>query len=336
MPRVITSKTVLAEHRPRIDAFLAERRLAVEWLHLPADYAHRLPDAERARIDVGFLTRDVRFSETGLACFIDTLSAAPNLGWIHFSSSGVSQHTWTHPLIAKGVVVSTSVGANADPVSQTCLMGLLMLARPARHWIDGQHRGAWNPVRGNAQPDDLAGQTAIVVGVGEIGGRVVRYLKMLGLRVIGLRRSSKRADDVADAIRPLADLPALLPGADWVILTCPSTDDTRRLMNAKTLALMKPTAHLINMSRGDVVDEAAVIDVLREKRIAGAYLDVYEVEPLPSDSPLWKLPNVILSPHNASASTGNDWRSILAFLENLERREKGEPLRHVWTPGSGE
>jgi phosphoglycerate dehydrogenase-like enzyme len=161
-----------------------------------------------------------------------------------------------------------------------------------------------------------------------VGRNLARYCQALGMKVIGVQRSPAKGGEPADAIAHPSEIGTLAANCDWLALTCPLTSETEGLISADVLARMKPTAHLINMSRGEVVDEAALIEALRAKRIAGAYLDVFMQEPLPANSPIWDLPNVLMSPHNAAASTGNDRRSALIFLENFRRYSRGEPLLH--------
>jgi phosphoglycerate dehydrogenase-like enzyme len=150
----------------------------------------------------------------------------------------------------------------------------------------------------------------------------------LEMKVIGLRRSPKREGDPVDEMHTLDRLPSLLPSCDWLVLACPYTKETHQLVNAKTLALMPKHAHLVNVARGAVCDEKALIAALQSKQIAGAYLDVFEKEPLPADSPLWDIPNVIVSPHNASASAGNDDRAARVFTENLKLYAAGKPMNN--------
>ena len=165
-----------------------------------------------------------------------------------------------------------------------------------------------------------------MVGVGAIGGRFARYAKMLGMKVVGVRRSPRHDEDVADSIVPPTELPRLLPECDWLVLTCPLTEETFHLLDAAKLAHMKKSAFVINVARGEVVDDAALIPALQENRIAGAYLDVFPQEPPAADSPVWKLPNLILSPHIAALSSGNQWRAIEIFMRNMARFSRGEQL----------
>ncbi len=156
---------------------------------------------------------------------------------------------------------------------------------------------------------------------------------MLGLHVIGVRRSPLRPEDPVDElIRPEA-LRSVLPRADFLVMTCPLTAATRNLVDAAALAALKPTASLINVARGEVVDEAALVAALERRALAGAYLDVYQHEPLPLESRLWDLPNVVMSPHNASSAQGNDGRATRCFIENIGRLARGEPLVNEYRLG---
>ena len=148
------------------------------------------------------------------------------------------------------------------------------------------------------------------------------------MHVIGVRRSPRRPEDPVHEMHTLAALPELLARCDWVVLACPLTPETRRIINAGTLARLPRGARLINVARGEVADESAVIAALRSGQLGGAYLDVFEKEPLPADSPLWNLPNAIVSPHNASASSGNDDRAMRIFLANLVKWAQGKPLQN--------
>ena len=325
MIHILWSQTAVDEFGSRVPDLLRDKGIDIKLVHVPDD-GSLPPPAVLEKVEAACTTRDVRFSEQRFKSFIDSVSAAPNLKWLHFHSSGISQHKWLPPIMARGVRVTSATGMNAEPVAQTGVMGLLMLARGAPRWIAGQAKREWTPSRGNEVPVDLEGQTAIIVGLGAIGARVAEFAKALRMRVIGIRRSPRRPDDSVDEIRTTADFKSLLPHADWVILCCPLTKETRHLVDAEAFRLMKPTARLVNIARGEVVDEAAMIEVLRERRIGGAFLDVFNEEPLPSSSPLWSLPNTIVTPHNAGAALGNEWRGAEFFVNNLERYARQQPM----------
>ena len=331
MTGVLLSKGTAARFGDGLAAAARESGLELRLLHLPDDPGARLDAQERARIEVAYLSRDWRFSDHYRA-FGDTVPACPNLKWVHFSSTGVDQHPFLPALFQRGVKVTSSIGSNGEPVAQTAICGLLMLARGFPHWWAAQGRHAWEPVRGEKAPRDLRGQSVLVIGLGTIGSAVARFCQALGMRVIGVRRNP-RPDDPVDEAHTLAALPELLPRCNWVVLACTHNDETHHLLNAKSLALLPKGARVVNVARGGMVDEPALIEALKSGHIDGAHLDVFEKEPLPPDSPLWDLPNVIITPHNAQASDGNDRRSAEIFFANLRQWARGKPLRNVAAPG---
>jgi phosphoglycerate dehydrogenase-like enzyme len=322
---MLLSKPIVRSFGAEIE--LAARTAGVEafFIHLPDDAKARLNADELASVHATFLTRDLRFSPQ-FEAFEHAMSATPNLRWIHFITSGMNPFPWIDPLLARGVRMSTSTGSNAEPVAQIALMGLLLMARRAHVWIRGQQQHKWLPHRGRDVPPDIAGQTVVIVGLGSVGSRAAHYARTLGLHVIGVRRSPRRPADPVDELVTPAELASVLPRADFLLMTTPLTPATRNLIDASALALLKPTCSFINVSRGEVVDERALVDALQRNALAGAYLDVYQQEPLPLDSALWDLPNVVMSPHNASSAQGNDARATRYFIENIGRLVRNEAL----------
>jgi phosphoglycerate dehydrogenase-like enzyme len=201
---------------------------------------------------------------------------------------------------------------------------LLRHARRLPEFEANQREHAWQRV----ECDELTGKTLVVVGVGGIGREVARLASAFGMRVLGVRRSPGPEPHV-EALYPPERLAEVLPQADYLVLACPLTRETRGLINAERLALLTPDAYLVNIARGGVVVEAALIEALRAGRLAGAALDVFEQEPLPPESPLWSLPNVIVTPHNSAASPRTLDRGAAIFLDNLRRFAANEPLRGV-------
>ncbi len=330
MTGMLLSKSFVAAHGKQLSEVARRIKLVPDVVHLPDDPNERLAAVDLDRIEVAMSTRDIRFSQL-YKSFGDTLTGARNLKWAHFHSTAIEQHPFVAPLLARGVKLTTSAGSNGEPVAQTAIASLLMLARGFPHWLDAQQRKSWEPTRGAAQPTDLRGQTLLVVGMGNIGIPVARFAQALGMHVIGIRRKPLAPGDPVDEMHALSELPELLPRCDWIVLACPLTPETRRIINARTLALLKKGAALINVARGGVCDEQAVIAALKSGQLRCAHLDVFETEPLPSDSPLWDMPNLILTPHNASASSGNDRRSAETFLLNLEKWVRGEALLNPHT-----
>ena len=325
MTGFLLSPTFVEQFGDHLAAAAAAAGIEPRVIHIPAGADSRLTPAELEDLEVAYLTRDFRFSEHYVA-FGESVSAAPNLKWVHFSSTGIDQHPWLQELIARGVRLTSSAGSNGEPVGQIAIAGMLMLARRFPRWLDSQRRRAWEPMRGAEVPPDLKGQTIVIVGLGTIGATIARFCQAIGMNVIGVRRSPLQPGDPVDEMHTVAEFPQVVRRADWVVLACPLTDETRHLLNERTLAALPDGAHVINVARGGCADEPALIAALGSGRLGGAYLDVFEKEPLPADSPLWDLPNVIVTPHNAQASAGNDTRAFEIFATNLSRLQRGEEM----------
>jgi D-2-hydroxyacid dehydrogenase (NADP+) len=297
-------------------------RIGAELLVLPADVAARLPDAECARAEIAFFSVDI-FPDYSRQ-FFSAVRKAPRLKWLHAFNVGVDHPIYAE-LLERGVRVTTSAGSTAEPIAQTAIMGLLALARGFPRWLVNQRTRTWSPLR-QQLPRDLKEQTAVVVGLGKIGAEIARLARALGLKVIGVRRGPRRAEDPVDELHPPAALSGLLARCDWLFVACPLTPETRGLIGATALAALPKGARVVNVSRGEIVDEAALIAALKDGQLAGAYLDVFATEPLAPDSPLWDLPNVLVTPHNSGAAMGNDERVLEIFLDNLGRWQRGAPL----------
>ena len=313
---------------------------AAEGLRAPirevlGDRPHVLCTPGQGDADVGFVTRDV----TGLSTkhrvlpdtqrFYDALSASPALRWVHIHSAGADRPIFQQ-LRARGVQVTTSSGSSAMVVAHTALAGVLALARRFPQLWEAQREKRWASLAGGALPRDLQGQHAVIVGWGPIGQNLARMLQAIGLRVTVVRQ---REEPVGQGFVTVgaAGWREVLPQADWLLLACPLTPATRGMVDAAALASLPAHAHVVNVSRGEIVQEQALVEALRTGRIAGAFLDVFAHEPLPTDSPLWAMPNVIATPHSAGFSEGNAARVREMFLDNLRRFVAGEPLRNLAT-----
>jgi phosphoglycerate dehydrogenase-like enzyme len=329
MTTVFVSKQFVAGFGDALKAEALTAGKSVDFITVPDAPGVRVSQADCDRIDCTFIDRDIRFDENALAAYSDALVASTSCKWIHLTSSGVNATPFTIALDQRGATITTSTGSNAEPVAQTGFTGLLMLARGFPGYIEGQHKHEWRPLRGAALPDDLRGQTVVLIGVGAIGKIFAGYARAFGLKVIGVRRSPIVPGDPVDEMYPPAKLPELLPRADWVVIACPLTKETRNLVNADAFTRMKKGARLINIGRGEVMDHAAFIEAIRSGHLAGAALDAHAPEPLPADSPLWDLPNVIVTPHNASASNGNEKRCAGMFIANFGHWLRGEPMFNV-------
>jgi phosphoglycerate dehydrogenase-like enzyme len=294
-------------------------------LTLPED-GSRLSPQQVERIEVAFFHGDFRSDPGFTRRFFGTALHAPKLQWMHLPNSGVDDPVFSR-LRANGVRLTASPGAAAEPIAHSAIAGMLALARGFPHWIDAQRRHAWEEHAAGRVPRDLPGQTVVLLGVGAIGERIGRLAHAFGLHVIGVRRRPGSSTDVVDEIVPPSALAEVLPRADWLVIACPLTEETRGWIDAAALARLQPHARIINVARGPIVDEGALIEALRRGALAGAYLDVFAQEPLPARSPLWDLPNVLISPHDSGASTGNAFRASELFLQNLERWVRGAGLR---------
>ena len=324
--RILLSAPAAAGLKGRIAQVLGERHHALV-------LAEKLAPGDD--FDLAFVSRDVTGQSTkhevlpATQNFYDLLRGGTGLQWVHIHSAGADRPIYSE-LRARGVQISTSSGANAEVVAQTALAGLLALARRFPQLMAAQQTRRWAPLVGEGQaPRDLAGQTAVIVGWGPIGRRIAAFLRLLGLRVVVARHSSAPAPEEGVEMVSLAQLPAVLPHADWLLLACPLTPQTRALVDARMLALLPAGACLVNVARGEVVVEADVIAALQSGQLGGAYLDVFEHEPLGSASPLWSLPNVIVTPHSAGHSDGNQQRVSALFLANLARWHAGQPLQYT-------
>ncbi|HYF20750.1 MAG TPA: D-2-hydroxyacid dehydrogenase [Ramlibacter sp.] len=266
-----------------------------------------------------------------LAAFGAAIAAAPRLRWLHTCAAGTDRPLM-QAAMRRGVTVTSSSGANAVGVAQCALAGMLALARDVPAWVRDRDQRRWSLASGfEHAPADLEGQHAVVVGLGPIGVEMARLCRALRLRVTGIR-NRPLPEPACDAVATLSELPHRVADADWLVLCCPLTPQTRGLVDAALLATLKPGARLVNVARGEVVVEPDLFDALRARRLGGAYTDVMVDEPPPEDSPWWTLPNVLLSPHVAGLTQGFAARTQAMFLDNLVRWLDGQPLRNVARP----
>lgn len=253
----------------------------------------------------------------------------PSVRWVHVGGSGY-EHLL--PIERSDVRVTNGRGVLAPFVAETAISGMLALNGRFLKYFDQQDRRQWKPLA--FRP--IVGQTLLVVGLGAIGREVAVRAKSLGMRVVAITSRIQQAHSEIDEQYPLTRLAEVLPRADVVSLHVRHTDETTHLIDSKALALMKPEAILINTARGAIVHERALVSALEGGRLAGAYLDVFEREPLPHDSPLWTCPNMILSPHSADNVLG--WASCMAhlFSDNLTRWNADRPLLNELAPAIDE
>lgn len=251
--------------------------------------------------------------------FAGLLGVAPDLRWFHTMSAGVERLL---PIMARypDLVITNNSGAYDMPIAEHVLGSIFAIAKRQRLSFAAQQRREWHDDPVN---QDVRGASLVVLGMGSIGGEVARLASALGMKVTGVRRSA--ADGALGPDR-LADVAA---DADYLAVCAPLTDATRGLVGREVIARLKPTAWVINISRGPIVDEAALLEACRERRIGGAAIDAWWEEPLPKDSPWWDLENVIVTPHTSYSSPTLGQRTIGFVLENLRRYRAGEDLLNV-------
>lgn len=259
---------------------------------------------------------------------------APNLKWIQFGSAGID-HSIFPELIASDVVLTTLSGIHRTPIAEHILALMLALSRRLELAIRLQAEHRYDRSEFAVSSDELCGRTLGIVGVGKIGLELARICKCLGMRVIGTKRTIQTPLEHVDRLYPPDQLDEVLKKCDYLVLVLPLTSETRSLVGARELALMKPTARIVNVARGQMIDETALVDSLANGRLGGAALDVFSNEPLPPISPLYDLQNVILTPHVAGAHQSYPERAFEIFRANLDAFESGTPMRNVFDRSRG-
>jgi phosphoglycerate dehydrogenase-like enzyme len=274
------------------------------------------------------------------------LDAAPRLRWVQSAAAGV-RALLTPELVSRGIVVTNAAGVMAMPMSEHVLAGTMHFLRgfdvalaqqrvrrwDRDPWVDADARAAG----GFRGPREVGECRVLIVGVRGIGAAVAQRFAALGAVCVGVRRRPTLAPppDFTHVVG-MDGLDAELGRADVVVLAAPSTPETERLLDARRLGLLRPQAIVVNVGRGALLDEAALAAALAEGRLRGAVLDVADVEPLPEGSPLWGLPNVLLTPHVSATSPAGFWPRMLdVFLDNWARWRRGAPLRNVVDPAAG-
>ncbi|WP_051663229.1 D-2-hydroxyacid dehydrogenase [Alicyclobacillus macrosporangiidus] len=251
----------------------------------------------------------------------ETIGACPNVRWLHSISAGVE--TVPFDLIrARGLLLTNARGAHGKQMAEQILGMMISFTRGLHYNVRRQLEHRWD--RGY-KLDELSGRHLVIVGAGSIGREVARKAQAFDMTITGVRRNPAPMPGFHQVVGVDA-LNRVLPEADFVVVLTPLTPETYHLIGEAELAAMKPSAFLINFARGDVVDEDALIRALREGRIRGAGLDVFHQEPLPAESPLWDMENVLISPHNGGWTPSHDDRFLEVFLANHRAYRAGEPL----------
>ncbi|NIS79922.1 MAG: D-2-hydroxyacid dehydrogenase [Anaerolineales bacterium] len=275
--------------------------------------------------------------------------AVPELRWIQFHFAGIERLA-DHPLLSSEVKVTTLSGAAVPQMAEFALMSMLALGRklpvmmadpPEVRWDENRYR--------KYEPTELRDSTVGILGYGSIGREVARLCREFGAKVLAIKHDLKHLQDegytlegtgdpggdIPDRLYPPQALRSMVPLCDFLVVTVPLTSETRGMVSSAIFEAMKTTAHLVDISRGGVVDHGALVEALATEKLAGAALDVYPAEPLPETSPLWELPNVILSPHVAGASEHYYERAAALFAENLHRYLSERPLLNLYHPEKG-
>jgi D-2-hydroxyacid dehydrogenase (NADP+) len=255
----------------------------------------------------------------------EALADAGKLKLVQSISAGIDQYD-VAAFRARGIRLASGAGVNANAVAEHAMALTLALQRQLQTGRDHQTQKHWRPMISDIgqREAEVHGRTMVIVGLGRIGARLAHFARAFDMHVIGVRRDPAAGHAGAHEVVATGDLLQVLPRADVLVLACPLTPATENLIGAAQLAAMKPGAHVINVARGKVVDEAALIDALQSGRIAAAGLDVTREEPLPAGSPLWSMPQVLLTPHTAGETRAYEDNVIDILLENLNRLWRGE------------
>jgi glyoxylate/hydroxypyruvate reductase len=257
----------------------------------------------------------------------------PSLRWVQGTSAGIGGLLERTGLISTPITFTTAAGVHGVPLAEFALFGLLYFAKGVPVLARWQAQRHWE----RHTTAQLRGSSALLVGLGGVGRVVARLLDAAGVRVIGAGRPGRSYDDVPGVSRFVADteISSVLPEVDALVLACPLTERTFHLIGRDELALLPPGAVVVNIARGQVIDEPALVEELLSGHLGGACLDVFETEPLPESSPLWELPNVLISPHSASTVSAENRLIADLFTDNLRRWLAGRPLRNVFDKSAG-
>lgn len=262
----------------------------------------------------------------------DLLASAPNLRWVQATSAGIGGFVQRYGLDGGRLVLTTAAGTHASPLAEFAVTGALHFVKDVPGLLEHQRTHHWQ----RHVSGQLAGRRATVVGLGATGRRVAELYRLLGVRVTGVGRTGGHYELPAGVdMVTTDDLDEVLPNTDILVLACPLTDLTRNLINSDRVGMLPVGAIVVNIARGQVIDESALTAALSSGHLGGAALDVFHSEPLTPTSPLWDLPNMLVSPHSASTAAGENAVLTELFLDNLRRYLAGEPLRNLYRADRG-
>lgn len=319
MPDIRSALVTLAWDKPLLTAL--QQALAPAAVHVVHRRNRRAIAIALQQVDVAFIEGDIdrRYLR------------APNLQWVHCGHAGLDRSA-NPEVLASGLQISSAAGRSAPALAEHALLFMLALAFRLDRFYTAQLQHRWG-IRGQEQLQPLYGKTLGIVGLGHIGIELARRARAFGMRVIAYRRrniGSELVDEIYS--RDAGDtLDGVLAKSDFLVLALPLSDSTRHLIGAPQLEQMRSGAYLINIARGGLVDETALLHALESHHLAGAALDVAEEEPLPPRSPLWDAPNLLITPHFTPRMADRDARALELLLENLRRFRSGEPLLNLLT-----
>jgi phosphoglycerate dehydrogenase-like enzyme len=271
---------------------------------------------------------DVIFGYISRAYLQDLPKLAPRLKWNQSPSTGIGQMVNRSGLIESDIIFTTAGGVHVTPLSEFVMMAMLMFVKDAFRMTEGKERHHWERYCGT----ELRGKTLAVISLGRTGKEIARLAKAFGMLVIGTKRHIEKVDPdslYVEKLYPWTNLHPLLSQADFVVLCIPHTSETEGMIGETEFAVMKQGSVLINIARGSIIDESALIQALKSDHLAGAAIDVAAKEPLPHESPLWDMPNVVISPHSASTADNENKKLTDLFCDNLLRYLNGRQLRNV-------
>ena len=299
-----------------------------EWAHAVAS---NVPEMNVVVAEPGSDARPLLTNATAAFGMLtpELLAAAPGLRWLQAPAAAPPPSFFFPELVEHPVVVTNLRGVYRDNLANHIMAYVLAFARGLPHYGAQQAKAQWLRNLDDMRILDLGATTMLLVGVGEVGTVTAARAKAFGMRVVGVDTFPERVVADLDALHHFDELDRLLPEADWVVLTVPHTPVTEGLMTSARFATMKPSAHFVNIGRGETVRLDDLADALEKSTIAGAAIDVSEVEPLPADHRLWRAPNVIITPHVAGFGSDTDAAREAIVVENARRFVQGEPLRYV-------
>lgn len=316
---LLCTDTFWAAHGPRLKAVAP----ALDVVELVG--AERVDEADRERVTLAYWSPDLANQHDRRRAFLGACLRSPGLRWLQTSFVGTDDPVFAS-LGDRGVVVTNAAGTNAQPIAQMVAGYILSFSCQLPRLARAQRAHSWEP----GQVIDLEGMRLGIVGMGAIGAEVARLALALRMDVVGLRRRVTGEEPCETWTDD--QLTRLLAWCDVLVVAAPLTEQTRGMIAADQLATMRPGSWFVNVGRGEIVDEQALVDSLHSGHIGAAGLDVFATEPLPHDSPLWDMPNVIVTPHTSGGSSGSDRRAIDLFVDNFARYAAGGDLRNVTHP----